>query len=128
MDTQAKDPRSKPPEIPTSPQVPTVPEPTAAKDTAPENMEVLEDFHPAVRRWFAGRFPQGPSAPQATGWPAIRRREDTLIAAPTGTGKTLAAFLVCIDSFFCRAGSGARTGCGGKEGAGDGEWGGPRFS
>lgn len=112
MDTQAKNPRSTPPEVPTSP------EPTSSKGTAPENMEVLEGFHPAVRRWFAGRFPQGPSAPQATGWPAIRRREDTLIAAPTGTGKTLAAFLVCIDSFFCRADGGARTGCGGEEGAG----------
>ena len=58
----------------------------------------LDAFHPAVRRWFEGRFPQGPSEPQIAGWPAIRRREDTLIAAPTGTGKTLAAFLVCISA------------------------------
>src|SRR5690606_8377823 len=34
-----------------------------------------------------------PSAPQRAGWPAIARGSDTLILAPTGTGKTLAAFL-----------------------------------
>jgi len=78
-------------------------------ETDASERDPLNDFHPAVRRWFEGRFPQGPSEPQAAGWPAIRRREDTLIAAPTGTGKTLAAFLVCIDSFF-RARDGAMTG------------------
>ena len=74
-------------------------------------MTVLADFHPAVRRWFEGRFPQGPSAPQREGWPAIARREHTLIAAPTGSGKTLAAFLVCIDELYRRSLSGARFGC-----------------
>ncbi|MFO0689678.1 MAG: DEAD/DEAH box helicase [Myxococcota bacterium] len=66
-------------------------------------MDVLARFHPAVRRWFEGRFPEGPSAPQRAGWPAIARREHTLIAAPTGSGKTLSAFLVCIDAFYHRA-------------------------
>jgi ATP-dependent Lhr-like helicase len=31
------------------------------------------------------------------GWPAIARGESALILAPTGTGKTLAAFLWCLD-------------------------------
>ena len=52
----------------------------------------LADFHPIVRRWFAETLGE-PSAPQRAGWPAIARGEDTLILAPTGTGKTLAAFL-----------------------------------
>ena len=30
-------------------------------------------------------------------WPAIAQRRHTLIAAPTGSGKTLTAFLTCID-------------------------------
>ena len=74
-------------------------------------MGVLSSFHPAVRRWFMGRFPEGPSPPQVSGWPAIARRENTLIAAPTGSGKTLAAFLVCIDEFYRQALPLARFGC-----------------
>jgi ATP-dependent Lhr-like helicase len=58
------------------------------------------DFHPAVATWFARRFPEGPSEPQALGWPAVARGEDTLIAAPTGSGKTLSGFLVAIDTLY----------------------------
>ena len=76
-------------------------------------MGVLSSFHPAVRHWFEGRFPQGPSPPQVSGWPPIARRENTLIAAPTGSGKTLAAFLVCIDDFYRQALPLARFGCDG---------------
>jgi ATP-dependent helicase Lhr and Lhr-like helicase len=61
---------------------------------------VLESFHPAVAAWFAGRFPAGPTEPQAAGWGEIAAGRHTLIAAPTGSGKTLAAFLVCIDRFY----------------------------
>ncbi len=35
--------------------------------------------------------------PQRLGWPVIARGESTLILAPTGTGKTLTAFLWCLD-------------------------------
>ncbi|PZS38227.1 MAG: hypothetical protein DLM62_14895, partial [Pseudonocardiales bacterium] len=61
---------------------------------------MLELFHPAVRSWFATRFPAGPTEPQAQGWPEIAAGRHTLIAAPTGSGKTLAAFLVCIDRIY----------------------------
>ncbi|HZS32695.1 MAG TPA: DEAD/DEAH box helicase, partial [Methylomirabilota bacterium] len=67
---------------------------------------MLEGFHPAIRTWFAGRFPDGPTEPQAAGWPAIAAGADTLIAAPTGSGKTLAAFLVCLDRLFREAADG----------------------
>jgi ATP-dependent Lhr-like helicase len=53
-------------------------------------------FHAAVREWFEAVFP-APTKPQMLGWPAIARGESTLILAPTGTGKTLAAFLWCIN-------------------------------
>ncbi|MFP8876116.1 MAG: DEAD/DEAH box helicase, partial [Myxococcota bacterium] len=66
-------------------------------------MDALAAFHPAVRTWFERRFVAGPTEPQRFGWPAIAEGRDTLIAAPTGTGKTLSAFLVCIDRLF-RAG------------------------
>src|SRR5437588_8213766 len=49
-------------------------------------------FHPLVARWFEEKFGD-PSEPQRRGWPAIATGGHTLILAPTGTGKTLAAFL-----------------------------------
>ncbi|MGH7619243.1 MAG: DEAD/DEAH box helicase, partial [Gemmatimonadaceae bacterium] len=52
----------------------------------------LEAFHPLVRTWF-GEALGAPSAPQREGWPAIASGAHTLILAPTGTGKTLSAFL-----------------------------------
>ena len=42
------------------------------------------------------------TAPQREGWPAIARGESTLILAPTGTGKTLTAFLWCLDRLMLR--------------------------
>ncbi len=62
--------------------------------------QVLSSFHPAVRTWFERRFPAGPTAPQAGGWPRIAAGAHTLIAAPTGSGKTLAAFGICIDRLY----------------------------
>lgn len=55
-------------------------------------MTPLESFHPIVRRWFTETL-GAPSPPQERGWPAIAEGTHTLILAPTGTGKTLAAFL-----------------------------------
>lgn len=57
---------------------------------------VLDAFHPAVSAWFRTTFP-AVTAAQAQAWPLIKRRQSTLIAAPTGSGKTLTAFLAVID-------------------------------
>ncbi len=57
----------------------------------------LAGFHPAIQRWFAQRF-GAPTDPQLQGWPHIRSGRHVLISAPTGTGKTLAAYLWAIDS------------------------------
>ncbi len=61
----------------------------------------LSSFHPLVASWF--REPLGaPRAPQKEGWPAIASGDHTLILAPTGTGKTLAAFLWELNQLIVR--------------------------
>ena len=57
---------------------------------------VLEGFSPAVRAWFGASFPE-PTTAQVQGWPAISSGQHTLVCAPTGSGKTLTAFLSSID-------------------------------
>ena len=56
----------------------------------------LACFHPVTAEWFRAVF-DAPTAPQRLGWPVIARGESALILAPTGTGKTLTAFLWCLD-------------------------------
>src|SRR5262245_21446447 len=57
----------------------------------------LSGFHPAVAQWFEGRFRE-PTEPQRLAWPHIQAGRDALISAPTGSGKTFAAFLAAIDA------------------------------
>ncbi len=59
-------------------------------------------FHPLVAAWFARKY-GGPTEPQRRGWPVIATGADTLIAAPTGSGKTFTAFLAVIDRLFREA-------------------------
>ncbi len=62
-----------------------------------EGRHALYGFDPLVVEWFERRFPS-PTEPQILGWPEIRAGRDVLISAPTGSGKTLSAFLICLDS------------------------------
>ncbi|MGF6328487.1 ATP-dependent Lhr-like helicase [Pseudomonas sp. BS3782 TE3695] len=61
----------------------------------------LAGFHPAVSAWFSNTFATATAA-QARAWPLIRQRRSTLIAAPTGSGKTLTAFLAVLDDLVHR--------------------------
>ncbi|MGZ4774027.1 MAG: ATP-dependent helicase [Oryzihumus sp.] len=58
--------------------------------------DVLDRFSPATREWFRGSF-AAPTAAQAGAWDAISSGQHTLVVAPTGSGKTLSAFLWALD-------------------------------
>ena len=73
-------------------------------DRAPSD-RIRHDFHPAVASWFAASFP-APTEAQARAWPLIQAGRATLVAAPTGSGKTLTAFLAAIDDLVRQRDSG----------------------
>ena len=56
----------------------------------------MSSFHPAVTEWFSAAY-AAPTKAQEMGWPPITEGKSTLIFAPTGSGKTLTAFLWCLD-------------------------------
>jgi ATP-dependent Lhr-like helicase len=58
----------------------------------------LPDFHPSIRRWFDENF-AAPTPVQAQSWPLIAAGEHVLATAPTGSGKTLTAFLWALNQF-----------------------------
>jgi ATP-dependent Lhr-like helicase len=67
-------------------------------------------FHPVTAEWFRAVFDE-PTAPQHLGWPVIARGESALILAPTGTGKTLTAFLWCLDRLMLHDVDEEKRGC-----------------
>ncbi|WP_321941530.1 DEAD/DEAH box helicase [Paraburkholderia tropica] len=58
--------------------------------------DALAQFHPAVAGWFRRSF-DAPTPAQRAAWPLIAAHRATLVAAPTGSGKTLTAFLAALD-------------------------------
>src|SRR3972149_3825185 len=66
------------------------------RDTGP-----FAQFHPLIARWFAGEF-AAPTEVQVQSWRRIAAGEHVLITAPTGSGKTFAAFLWAINQLVMR--------------------------
>lgn len=58
--------------------------------------DVLDRFSPATAAWFRGSFSE-PTRAQAGAWEAISSGQHALVVAPTGSGKTLSAFLWALD-------------------------------
>ncbi len=59
-------------------------------------MQWQEAISAEAAAWFTTALGQ-PSLPQVEAWPLIRQGSSVLVCAPTGTGKTMCAFLVCLD-------------------------------
>ena len=56
-------------------------------------------FHPLIQKWFRERL-GAPSDIQAKAWPEIAKGRHALVTAPTGSGKTLTAFLWAINQLI----------------------------
>ncbi|MGX1858189.1 ATP-dependent helicase [Dietzia sp. NPDC055340] len=66
--------------------------------------DVLDRFHPATASWFRGVF-GAPTPAQEGAWSALGGGSHTLVVAPTGSGKTLSAFLAALDRLLLGAGA-----------------------
>jgi len=64
-----------------------------------ETNDVLNLFHPLVCQWFLERVGT-PTDIQTRAWPEIAKGNHVLVTAPTGSGKTLTAFLWAINHFL----------------------------
>src|ERR1700722_5128847 len=80
-----------------------MPRPSAPSKSAPagggpagSERDPLEGFSAITRDWFCSAF-AAPTQAQAQAWSAIGKGENTLVIAPTGSGKTLSAFLWALD-------------------------------
>ncbi len=63
-------------------------------------MDVIEKLHPFVRKLWAERRFREPTPPQVKAIPYILAGENVLVVAPTGTGKTEAAFLPLLSKLL----------------------------
>ncbi|MBB1045550.1 hypothetical protein G6018_13680, partial [Dietzia sp. DQ11-44] len=70
--------------------------------------DALERFHPATASWFRGAFDR-PTPAQEGAWASLASGAHTLVVAPTGSGKTLSAFLDSLDRLML-GGAGGRVG------------------
>ncbi len=67
----------------------------------------MKGLAPPLARWFDERFPGGFSPIQKSALPHTLHAENTLILAPTGSGKTFAAFLSILSELATEAAVGS---------------------
>ncbi len=63
--------------------------------------DVLDSFSAPTRAWFEAAF-AAPTAAQVGAWETISAGRNALVVAPTGSGKTLSAFLWSLDRLASR--------------------------
>ncbi len=74
-------------------------------DGSRSNEELPDDFEPYVKRWFWERF-DGLTPPQKHSFKMIHEGRNSLICSPTGSGKTLSAFLSILNELFLKGDKG----------------------
>ncbi len=72
-------------------------------DACPRLHAALERFSAPTRTWFSAAFAE-PTPAQVGAWEAISQGRHALVVAPTGSGKTLSAFLWAIDRLLTEPG------------------------
>jgi ATP-dependent Lhr-like helicase len=73
------------------------------RQTTPYDKKTITDsLHPLVKEWFFSKF-KDYSPPQYYSIMNIHARKNTLISSPTGSGKTLSAFLAIINELITRS-------------------------
>src|SRR5207249_7487545 len=58
-------------------------------------------MEPLIGEWFQSKF-KGLTEPQAYAVPIIHARKNVLVSSPTGSGKTLTAFLSIINELYAK--------------------------
>ena len=70
--------------------------PSPGSDSSAATPDALSRFSEPTRTWFAAAFAE-PTPAQVGAWEAIGAGQHALVVAPTGSGKTLSAFLWSLD-------------------------------
>ena len=68
----------------------------------------MEYFHPLIEQWFKNKY-GAPTDIQAKSWPEISQGRHVLLTAPTGSGKTLTAFLWALNELITGSWSTTKT-------------------
>ncbi|HEX5861777.1 MAG TPA: ATP-dependent helicase [Nocardioides sp.] len=75
-----------------------------------DRVSALQDFSEPTRTWFGAAFAE-PTTAQEGAWRAIGAGRHALVVAPTGSGKTLSAFLWSIDRLLTSPAPGKERRC-----------------
>ncbi|MFW6144915.1 MAG: DEAD/DEAH box helicase, partial [Candidatus Natronoplasma sp.] len=67
--------------------------------------DLPEEFEPYVKRWFQDRFDRL-TPPQKYSFEMIHEGKNSLVCSPTGSGKTLSAFLSILNELFLKGDEG----------------------
>jgi ATP-dependent Lhr-like helicase len=85
---------------------PVLTSPEVTSEVTPEDVAILSLFDTIVRDWWLSSFRSAEglfTPPQRLGVPLISKGKNVLICSPTGSGKTLSAFISIINQLFIMA-------------------------